>query len=59
MVRPDFVKISDFGMSRALGVGSEYYTVSSIRVFVCSSMYICTVSSICACVFKYVHMYSE
>ena len=25
VVREDFVKISDFGMSRALGAGSEYY----------------------------------
>ena len=28
VVREDFVKISDFGMSRALGAGSEYYRVS-------------------------------
>jgi len=24
------VKISDFGMSRALGMGSDYYTVSTV-----------------------------
>lgn len=29
VVRPDFVKISDFGMTRALGLGSEYYTAET------------------------------
>ena len=30
VVSENFVKISDFGMSRAMGVGNEYYRVSSI-----------------------------
>lgn len=29
LVNESFVKISDFGMSRALGLGKEYYRVSS------------------------------
>ena len=27
VVNEDFVKISDFGMSRAMGAGSDYYKV--------------------------------
>lgn len=29
VVDDENVKISDFGMSRAIGVGSDYYTVSN------------------------------
>ena len=31
VVDEDNVKISDFGMSRAIGAGSEYYRVSTVR----------------------------
>ena len=30
VVNEDFVKISDFGMSRAMGAGSDYYKVGVI-----------------------------
>lgn len=29
VVNEDFVKISDFGMSRAMGAGTDYYRVST------------------------------
>lgn len=31
VVDEDNVKISDFGMSRAIGAGSEYYRVSGVQ----------------------------
>ena len=33
VVDEDNVKISDFGMSRAIGAGSEYYRVSTMRCY--------------------------
>jgi len=33
LVNEKFAKISDFGMSRALGIGKEYYRVSSYTCF--------------------------
>jgi serine/threonine protein kinase len=32
VVNEDNVKISDFGMSRAIGAGNEYYRVSHVTV---------------------------
>lgn len=32
VVNEDFVKISDFGMSRAMGAGSDYYKVYTVKV---------------------------
>ena len=37
VVSENFVKISDFGMSRAMGAGNEYYRVSSLYTFPPSS----------------------
>ena len=37
VVDEDNVKISDFGMSRAIGAGSEYYRVS--MMFLCREQY--------------------
>ena len=34
------VKISDFGMSRALGVGSDYYKVCSMCHMVCYCLHV-------------------
>ena len=31
VVNEDFVKISDFGMSRAMGTGSDYYRVCTCK----------------------------
>ena len=39
------VKISDFGMSRALGMGSNYYTVSRTKYIVLVVPYIISVLS--------------
>jgi len=47
LVNESFVKISDFGMSRALGLGKEYYRVRylvfHIKQKICISVVLCLV----------------
>lgn len=40
VVNEDFVKISDFGMSRAMGAGSDYYKVCRMTNYPYSISYI-------------------
>ena len=42
VVNEESVKISDFGMSRAIGTGSEYYRVSIYGDVVCAGGSTCT-----------------
>ena len=65
VVDEDNVKISDFGMSRAIGAGNEYYRVSACvhvcgggggvctTLHVCVCMYVC----VCVCVFQMMYVY--
>ena len=39
VVSENFVKISDFGMSRAMGAGNEYYRVRNMQVLSSSIMF--------------------
>ena len=45
VVSENFVKISDFGMSRAMGAGNEYYRVScvfpSFLIIICRNPCMC------------------
>ena len=62
VVDEDNVKISDFGMSRAIGAGNEYYRVREpfvcVSACVCSHVGVCVFmrGCLCTCTYAFTHI---
>ena len=57
VVDEDNVKISDFGMSRAIGAGNEYYRVREPFVCVSACVCVCVYAWVLVCMYICIHAY--